>query len=126
MTSASIMVPSPCSASEIAGELAILGLAGEAQEDVFEARVAGAEPLTQLDECARGDEAALVDDRDAVAEVLGDLEHVGREQYRPTAVAQTDQQILDRAGAARVERVGRFVEQQHGWLVQQNAGQPEL
>src|SRR5579871_5016528 len=69
----------PRSARQIAGQLALFAAAGEAQEDVLEAGVAGAGALAQLGQRARGDQRAGVDDRHAVAELLGDLQHMGGE-----------------------------------------------
>ena len=57
-------------------QLELRHAAGEPEEEVLEARVAGGELVPQLGHGAAGDDLAALDDADAVAHVLGDLERV--------------------------------------------------
>jgi hypothetical protein len=58
------------------------------------------------------DDAAVVDDCNPVAQRLGDLEDMGRQQHSGAACGQLLEEILDESGRARIETVGRLVEQQ--------------
>ena len=59
--------------------------------------------VAQLSQGAGGDHLAVVDDADAMAQMLGDLEHVGRQKYGMATVDERDQQVFHQARAARVE-----------------------
>ena len=60
------------------------------------------------------DDPARVDDRDPVAEPLGLVEVVRREQDRhPVAVAQAGDHVEQLVADARVEPDGRLVEEEH-------------
>ena len=59
---------------------------------------------------AAGDQPALVDDADPVAQLLGHLHDVGREEERLALVAVLAEQLLELMGRARVEPDERLVE----------------
>ena len=75
---------------------------------------------------ALGDEAAGVDDADAVGELVGLLEVLrGEEDGHPELVVEPPH-LLPHAGAAdRVEAGGRLVEEQHVGVVHQRGGEVE-
>ena len=72
------------------------------------------------------DDLTAVDDADAVAHLLGDLQHVRREEDRAPLLCQAAEQIFDDARAARVQPRGRLVEEEHLRRVQQRGREREL
>ena len=75
---------------------------------------------------AHGDQLTFVDDPDAVAHALGDLQDVGGEHDRRAAVCQLAQDILDQARGLRVQPHGRLIEHEHPGIVHQRRGQGGL
>ena len=76
----------------------------------------------QLAAGALGDEAAFVDDADAVAQPLGLLHVVRGVEHRQAAAAQRLDALEDGVAALRVDADGRLVEHQQLGLVQQTGG----
>src|SRR5262249_31729940 len=73
--------------------------------------------------CALGDDLALLDHRDAVADRVG-LEHVMRRQEDGRAlVREPAHEAPQLPSADRVEPDGRLVEKEHLWLVEQTASE---
>ena len=70
-------------------------------------------------------ELAAGDDRDAVAEVLGLVHRVGREQHRHAALAQVADELPGCGPGVRVHSRGRFVEEDDLGLADQRAGERE-
>src|SRR5450756_1036465 len=68
---------------------------------------------------ADGDHLAVVDDADAIAELLRLGHVVGRVQDRHALVAEREDAVEDRAAALGVDTDGGLVEVQHAGLVQQ-------
>ena len=83
------------------------GLAGADQHEI-----AGDPPLQRIGR-ALGDDAALVDDEDAVAQRIGLVEVVGGEEQRGAVLGVQAADVLPEVGAAlRIEPRGRLVEEQ--------------
>jgi hypothetical protein len=73
---------------------------------------------------ALADDAALVDDRDPVGELVGLLEVLGgQEDRRPVAGAQLADAVPDQHPGRRVQAGGRLVQEQHPGPVQQGRGE---
>jgi hypothetical protein len=82
----------------------------------------GEEPLPQL--VGSADRAQRrVQDRDAVAEALGLLEAVRREEDRHAAAAERGDQLMDVSSDGRIQAGGRLVEEQHLRVAEQGSGQ---
>src|SRR5206468_4656163 len=73
----------------------------ELEEHVLEARL-GPRPA-ELVEGALGDDSPAVEDHDAIAQPLGHLEQMGRDQDAQAACRPLAQQIFQRARGSRVE-----------------------
>ena len=83
------------------------------------------EPALELGRLARGDDAAVIDDRDAVARV-GLFEIVRRqEERRPVLGAELLEESPDPAALARVEAEGRLVEEEDRRAVEDPAREVE-
>src|SRR6202048_3059426 len=83
----------------------VLKATGELQEELLEARLAAAGARAQLLQGPHRDHPAAVHDRHPVAEGLGDLQDVGREDHGATVSGELLEQVLDPAGGAWVEPV---------------------
>src|SRR5258706_5324110 len=68
---------------------------------------------------AAGDQAALLNDADTMANFLGDTDAVGREEHRRAAGGEGTKEIFERARALRVHADHRFVDDQDARLVNQ-------
>src|SRR5262245_59468204 len=79
----------------------MVALGREPQEDVLERALAAL--ASQLRDRALGEQAPVVEDADAVADLFGGLEHVRAEQDRGAARGLVAEQVLQCARAARVE-----------------------
>jgi len=98
-----------------------MGLALQFQKHVLERLVAA-----DLLHGAGGDEAALLDDGNLVAELLRDLEHVRREEDRAAALAVLAHDRLELVGGRRVEAHERLVHDDELRLVQQRRDDGQL
>jgi hypothetical protein len=65
------------------------------------------------------DDAAVIDDGDAVAQALGLLHQVCRQEHRLASIADAADEIPDRAARLRVEACGQLVEKHHFGVVDQ-------
>ena len=74
-------------------------------------------------ESRTGDQPAVIDDRDRLAECLGGLHLVGREDERPTAIAQLGEGLSQQDEVDRVEPGERLVEKQQLGVMEQHARQ---
>jgi hypothetical protein len=82
-----------------------------------------ARPAQSLDPTG-GDQLALTQDRDSIAQRIDLRQQVAGEQHRGALlVAQLAQQGPELGDALRIEPVGRFVEQQHAPPAEQRLGQ---
>ena len=92
------------------------------------AAAAGAAGSTraQFVEAALGDDAAALDDADAIGEPLGDLEDVGGEDHRAAGGDARDQQVLHLPGDGGIEPGQRLVEDDELGVVHQRAGKRHL
>ena len=89
------------------------------EEDGFERRLVLATRLgAQLVDRAEGDETAVLDDPDPVAELLGDLQAVRRHEHRRAAGGEVAEHALEQTRAARVHAHGRLVHHQdpRAWI----------
>jgi hypothetical protein len=77
----------------------------------------------QLARRALGDEAPVVHDGEAVAEALGLVHEMRREQHRLALLQQLLQALPDQVARLRVEAGGRLVEEQQVGVVHQRARQ---
>ena len=77
---------------------------------------------------AEGQDPAVVDDRDAVAQLVGLGHVVGREEDRPPGHGRLpgEDQLADRAGGGDVEAERRLVEEEDPRVVEQAAGEVHL
>jgi hypothetical protein len=87
--------------------------------------VIGAERRDQFGGRALGDDPAAIDDGDAVAEHLGLVHVVGREQDRAAVLAEAAQQVPQLPPRLRVEPGRRLVEEQEVGFAGQRAGERE-
>src|SRR5690349_14398367 len=102
--------------AQVRGELPLLCAASQLEEHVLQRdRLLGM--AAQLLERAGCDHLAVVDDADAVAQLLGDLEDVRRKKYGVAAADQPHQQVLYKARAAWVQAGGRLIQEQHRRLM---------
>lgn len=76
-------------------------------EEVFEGGVFAAS--AEIGEGAFGDEAAFMDDGDAVAEALDDFEDVGGEKDGGTPADEVEEEVFHEAGPDGVDPFERFV-----------------
>src|SRR5690606_8636818 len=83
--------------------------AGEAEEEVLEALVAGGRLRAKLLHGAFGDEPAALNDADAVAHALGDLEGVRAHEHRAAAVHELPEEVLEQARALGIEAHHRLI-----------------
>ena len=79
--------------------------------------------LLNLARRADGDDAALVDDGHAVAELLGLLDVVGGEQDGALLAAEVLHQLVNLQARLRIEAGRRLVEEQHLRIVEEREGQ---
>ena len=85
-------------------------------EDGLEPRVAEAGALSEFGEGAIAQESTVVNDEDAVTDGFDIGDDVGGEQDSPVLL-QLGKQITEGHHLQRIEPVGGFVEEQHGWIV---------
>src|SRR5260370_5244976 len=78
--------------------------------------------VTELRERAFGEELAVVDDADDVAELLDFAHDVGGEDDGLAVVAAFADKRSDGAGGHDVEAVGGLVKDHDGWIVHEGAG----
>ena len=69
--------------------------------------------VLELERRALGDDPAVVDDDDAVGELVGLLEVLRRQQQRRAVADEAAQHVPQLDAAARVEAGGRLVEEEH-------------
>ena len=69
---------------------------------------------------------AAANERDAVAQAIGFIEVVGREDDRPPGAPELFDRLADDERRLRVERGGRFVEEDDRRVVEQRPGDGEL
>jgi len=74
---------------------------------------------------AGGEDASPIDDRDARAQLLELGEDVAADEDRLAQRAQLAEQLTQLDAGARVEAGGRFVEEQHGRVVDERVGEAE-
>src|SRR5262249_47735617 len=67
-----------------------------------------------------------MDDADASADALGDIEQMRGEEDRRATRGDVTQAVLQISRGPGIEPVHRLVEDQHLWVVYQRARQPEL
>ena len=109
--------PTPGSACTVA--------ASTASVDVDLQRLRRRQQSMQFGERAAGDDAAVVDDDDAVGQPFGLFHVVRRVDQRLAGAGERFQAVEDRVAALRVDAGGRFVEQQHVGVVHQRTGDVE-
>ena len=85
----------------------------------------GARPRDQLARAAGGDDAAAIDDRDAIAERLGFLDVVRRQQHRVAVLLHSGDLAVQLAAGLRIEAGRRLVEEDELGLVDERERQGE-
>src|SRR5688572_28458087 len=78
-------------------------VAGDLAEDLLEVRPSGVGLSPELVHRPERDERALVDDRDAVAHILGDFYCVRREEDRASVRHERSEEVLEQLCRARIE-----------------------
>jgi hypothetical protein len=83
------------------------------------------DPALELVRAAEGEDPAVVDDRDPVAELVGLLHVVGREKDRPAGDRglPREDQLADGASGGHVQAERRLVEEEDPRVVEQAAGE---
>jgi hypothetical protein len=95
------------------------------EEDLLQ-RAARHQLVLQVLERADRGQVALVDDADAPAQALGHVEQMGREEDRLALGGAHANAVLHVTRGARVEPVGRLIENEYGRIVDQRAGESKL
>ena len=106
----------------VAGVPGVGRLLGQAQENVLQRPVQRGQFSQRLQRPA-ADQPAVVDDGDAVGQLLHHVERVRRQEYRSPVVGQAAEQILELADALGVEPDRRLVDDEHFRLVYQGRGE---
>src|ERR1035437_2797335 len=75
---------------------------------------------------AVGDQGAFVDDEDAVADALHDIQDMGTVQYGLAGGGERGEQVFDEDGGIHVETGEGFIEQDDVRVVQQGGGDQDL
>src|SRR5262249_48913344 len=96
------------------------------KEQVFERRILAAGPQAKLAERALGQQAAGLDDADAIDQPLRHIEDVRGENDGAAGPRSVVQQVLDLARDRGVEAGQRLVEDQQLGIVQERAGERRL
>ena len=111
-------MPASCSA------MSALRVAAESHFEHFARRVAADE----FGRCALGHDLALVDDHEPIAELLGLVHVVGRQQQRGALLLEAEQPVPEDVSRLGVEAGRRLVEQQHARVVDERPrdGEPPL
>src|SRR5690606_15375640 len=100
--------------------------AGKPEEEVLETFVAGCRLRAELVHGAFGNKLAALDDPDAVAHPLGDLQGMSAHEHRPSAVHELPEEVLEQPGALGVEAYHRLVHHDHLGPVRKGAGNDQL
>ena len=82
-------------------------------------RATGGLVTNQFRRFSTGDQFAAIQHRNAITATFGFVQVVRGQQNRVAFFAQVEQRAEQRISAGRVERCGRFIEQQDGGVVQQ-------
>ena len=95
------------------------------EEQAFQVGLAIGPLPPQLVDRARKPQPAAVDDRDAIGDLLGDAQGVGRHENRRPGRGPLAEQVLDQAGAFRIESDHRLIEHQDRRIVEQGRGEDQ-
>ena len=98
-------------------------LRNQAEEQIFQRGIGATGLGTQFLERAFGDDAAALNDADAVDQPFCDLHDVGRENDGAAGAGPLQQQVLHFAGDRRIEPGQRLIQDQQPRFMQQCAGQ---
>ena len=97
-------------------------VSGDAGREAQLGDLAGRVLLDQRARAALGDDLGLVHDDEPVAQLLGLVHVVGRQDERHAALLEPVQAVPQQVAGLRVEAGRRLVEEQHVGLVDQRAG----
>src|SRR5205823_14364633 len=104
----------------------LLSASGQLEEDLFQRLAILANHMAELLETSHRHQAAAVDDREAGAHPLRDLQDVGREEDRLSLLAEVLEDVFHLAGALRIQAHGGLVEEENLRVVEQRRGERDL
>src|SRR6202521_4692576 len=103
-----------------------LATSGQLEEDLLERLAVLSDHVPQLLQAAHGDETAAIDDGQPGAHAFRDLQDVGGEEDRLPFLTKVLEDVLHLTGTVWIQAHGRFVEEEHLWVMEQGGGQRHL
>src|SRR5439155_9440992 len=101
----------------------LLAASRQLEEDLFQRLSVLSDHVAELLEAAHGHQTSAVDDGEAGAHPLRDLQDVGREENRLPFLAEVLEYVFHLAGALRIEANRGLVEEEHLGVVEQGPRQ---
>src|SRR5712692_79477 len=99
---------------------------GQLEEDLLQRLPVLSDHVPQFLQAAEGDQPAAIDDGEAGAHPLRDLQDVGGEEHGLPLLAKVLQDVLHLPGTVWIEAHRGFVEKEHLWVMQQRGCQRDL
>src|SRR5437762_39800 len=114
------------SSAQDLGEFTDLRAARQLQEQLFEAGIAGFVLAAHVADGSRGDDLAVLDDRDLVAHRFGDFEGVRAHQYGAAATNELPENVLEQSRRFGVQPNHRLVDDDAFGAVNEGARDDQL